>query len=109
MHRRGTRTISAANAAVIVGLPSSTVTPLLDALVTDGFLRRGPDGNYGYEPATPQLASAVDALVKTCAQDIGLVLAAITESTARAGRGSAARSFADAFVLRAAKRDGEED
>jgi hypothetical protein len=81
-------------------LSSELVDSAAGELVGAGLLRNGADGTVTYTAAGQGRDAAVRALVRLYADDRLLVVRAMTQVAMDRLRSSAARVFADAFVVR---------
>lgn len=86
-----------------VRLSHDHVATAVDELVQDGLLREGPGGTVTYVVRSGDQDAALRSLARLYDDDRVLVVRALTQVAMDRLRSSAARTFADAFVVRRKK------
>ncbi len=93
-----------------LSLPSHVVAETLDHLSQHGLLRilgEGQQASFAYDPGSPQLASAADALALAYESNRSGVMSVMNFHAVERVRAAAMRLFADAFILGGKKgKDG---
>jgi hypothetical protein len=92
--------------SIELGLPDTVTRDTVRALVSRGIVREDGDG-CRLDPACPK-RDATFALIQLYDQDRIGVLNRMTKIALERIRANAARTFADAFVVRPRKKDGED-
>jgi hypothetical protein len=95
-----------AQLSVELGLPDTVTRDTVRSLVSRHILREDADG-CRLDPASPKRAATL-ALVNLYDQDRIGVLNRMTKIALERIRANAARTFADAFVVRPRKKDGDD-
>jgi hypothetical protein len=94
--------------AEVLRLPADGIESAADELAAAGFVRRGAGGTVSYVAAPGADDAAIRALVRLYEQDRLLVLRALTRSAMDRLRSSAARTFADAFLVRRPRKERDD-
>jgi hypothetical protein len=105
LRRRQERTWTSAEAAAELTIAESGLEQALDELCASGLVSRAAAGQYRYAaaPELDALAASTAQWLQNCPVEMVQLL---SENAMQRVRSSAARTFAEAFLLRSKKKNG---
>ena len=90
-----------------LNIPEAIAESALDSLESAGLVARTEDGRaYRYSAATPELASAVDALAAAYRKNRVQIIMTISNNAIERMRHGVLQLFSDAFRISRGKKDG---